>query len=242
VAKIKKIITIALAIALHVSVTSKAVAASPSTTTPAGIYFLASETETTLRPDDDTRFPGEVAELASGLCFGVMNLAEMLTATNTIVRDSAYWAVAPTRAEIGVRVESARDFRVDVTLSGFQMGGVNALEGSYMTFTHDGATPIPANTPGTVNNGPYQWRTMPAVTATVNLNIGTAQSQQLHSGEGTAHGNTVTVATSTGINGVDVLWATNLVGMLHMEPNTVPAPGVATATMTWTATPVNNGD
>jgi len=240
--KIKKIITVALAIALVASVASTAMAASP--TSPAGIYFEASTTETTIRHDNDTRFPEQVADLVSGLCFGTMNLMEIWEASSTVVRDSAYWAASPATAEIGLRVESPRDFRLDVTLSGFQMGSQNTLAGAFMTFTHDGATPIPATATGTtnVNGSPYQWRSMSIVPATVDLNIGVAPNQRLHSGEGIAHGDTVTIATSTGINGIDILWATNLVGELHMVPGSVNTPGVARATMTWTATPVNNGD
>ena len=40
-----------------------------------------------------------------------------------------------------------------------------------------------------------------------------------------------------GLAGVEIRWATNLVGYLHMEPNSVAAPGVAAATMTWHAIP-----
>jgi len=221
-----------LTIALAVSMAGTALA-SPS---PAGIELSPSATAPEIRPDTDPNFPPEVGELSTGLCFGRIGIWEMLLATSNVVRNSAADHEAPNGREIGLRVRSAVDFDVQVTLTGFQVGGSNTISGAFKVFTQDGGTPIPANAAaGEATNVNNEWRTVAGSPAVITTYLA---SNPLMSGTGTTPGPTAIIVRGRGFAGVDILWATNLVGELHMVPGTAVEVGAASATMTWTAIPI----
>jgi len=234
VVKIKrKIIAVALAVALAASMGSLALASSPS---PAGIDLSPSTTPPEIRPDTDPNFPGTVAGLSNGLCFGIIDIMDVNEATANIVRSSAVDHHDSDGREIGLRVRSGVDFDVQVNLTGFQVSGANTISGAFKVFTQDSGTPIIANTAaGEVTNANNEWRTMSASPAVVTADLGL--TNPLMSGSGGTPGATATFVRGRNLAGVEILWATNLVAELHMIPGTATAIGQATATMTWTAVP-----
>jgi len=222
----KKIIALALAVTIALSMASVAFA----TPSPAGIELTGVTDPPVIPPDTDPRFP-PLAGLEDGLDFGSITVASVNTATTNVVRNSGLHARAAAQEQIGIRTTSAVNFNVQATLTGFRVGTTNTLPGAFMNFTATGATAVvPGGTSGGYARTDGGWQSLPLSSP----HTFTITSTNLMSGTGTTPGSAITVIEGRNFTNVPMLWARNLVGELTILPNSALAAGETLATMTWT--------